>query len=117
MAGRDGPRIRLLRTRPRHCKRGRVRASKFARWRFSNVRGLYAQANCATDSLRVVSAKCLTLRELEAAAGFGSAVFLALDDARIAGKEATALKHAAQVRFIAHQRLGQAVPHCTGLAG
>jgi hypothetical protein len=31
------------------------------------------------------------LRELEAAAGFGFAVFLALDHARIAGEEATAL--------------------------
>src|SRR5215472_3330995 len=58
----------------------------------------------------------LPLRELEAAAGFGLAVFLALDHAGVAGEEAAALEHAAQLRLVAHQRLGKTVAHRAGLA-
>jgi hypothetical protein len=43
----------------------------------------------------------LTLRELEAAAGFGFAVFLALDDAAVAGEETLALQQRAQARLVA----------------
>src|SRR5215468_8731668 len=59
----------------------------------------------------------LALGELERAAGLGLAVLLALDHARVAGEEATALEHRAQVRLVVHQRLGNAVAHRAGLAG
>ena len=58
----------------------------------------------------------LALRELEAAAGLGAAVLLALDDARIAGQEAGALDRRAQRRLEPGQRLGDAVLDCSGLA-
>src|SRR3546814_14122985 len=55
--------------------------------------------------------KTLALRELEAAAGLGLAVFLTLDGAAVAGQEAGRLDRAAQRRFKAGQRLCDAVPH------
>ena len=58
----------------------------------------------------------LALRELEAAAGLGAAVLLALDDARVAGQEAFALDRRAQRRLVAGQRLGDAVLDRAGLA-
>ena len=59
----------------------------------------------------------LALRELEAAAGLGLAVLLALDDARVAGEEAGLLDGGAQRGLEAAQRLGDAVLDRTGLAG
>src|SRR5215475_8826029 len=56
------------------------------------------------------------LGELERAAGFGLAVLLALDHARVAGEEAAALEHGAQIRLVVHQRLGNAVAYRAGLA-
>src|SRR3546814_6701545 len=56
-------------------------------------------------------------RELEAAAGLGLAVFLALDDAAVAGEEAGALDGGTQRRLVAGQRLADAVLDCAGLAG
>jgi hypothetical protein len=61
--------------------------------------------------------KRLTLRELERAAGLGLAVLLALDDAAVAGQEATLLQHGAQARLEVGERLGDAVTNGTGLAG
>src|SRR4051812_48335176 len=58
----------------------------------------------------------LALRELEAAAGLGAAVFLALDDAAVAGEEAGLLDDSAQRRLVAGQRLGDAVLDRAGLA-
>src|SRR5439155_11696457 len=57
------------------------------------------------------------LGKLERAAGFGAAVFLALDHARVAGEKAVALEHGPQVRFVIQQRLGYAVAHRSRLAG
>src|SRR3546814_21045204 len=56
-------------------------------------------------------------RELEAAAGLGLAVFLALDDAAVAGEEAGALDGGTQRRLVAGQRLADAVLDRAGLAG
>ena len=58
----------------------------------------------------------LTLRELEAAAGLGAAVLLALDDAGVAGEEAGLLDDAAERGLEAGQRLGDAVLDRAGLA-
>src|ERR1051326_2093405 len=51
------------------------------------------------------------LRELEAAASLGAAVFLALHDARIAREEATLLQHWTQIRLIGDERFRDAVAH------
>jgi hypothetical protein len=59
----------------------------------------------------------LALRELEAAAGFGAAVFFALDDTRIAGEETAALEHRTQVRLIAQQRFGKTMAYGARLTG
>src|SRR3546814_19342359 len=56
-------------------------------------------------------------RELEAAAGLGLAVFLALDDAADAGEEAGALDGGTQRRLVAGQRPADAVLDRDGLAG
>src|SRR3984893_2203076 len=76
------------------------------------------------NSLRVLrvsvvqtSYLALALGELEAAAGFGFAVFFALDDAAVAGQEALALQQRAQARLVAGQRLADAVAPRAGLAG
>src|SRR5580704_4911732 len=58
----------------------------------------------------------LPLRELEAAAGLGLAVFLALDDAAVAGEEPAMLQRRAQSRLVEHQRPADAVAHRAGLA-
>ena len=58
----------------------------------------------------------LALRELEAAAGLGLTVLLALDRAAVAGQEAGGLDHAAQTRLVAGQRLADAVLDRAGLA-
>src|SRR5581483_6506394 len=110
MAARAGPHIRLSTIRQRRRMRGRARASKSARWRFSDptFRGA-PLARARNDKL--------PLRELEAAARLGPAVLLALDDARVAGEEAAALEHAAQIRLVPHQCFGKAVANRTGLAG
>src|SRR5579883_3606918 len=72
----------------------------------------------AAPSGRAASIRsCLTFGELEAAARLGLAVLLALDHTRVAGQEAAAFEHRAQVRLVPHQRLGQAVAHGAGLAG
>src|SRR5271165_1194363 len=59
----------------------------------------------------------LALRELEAAAGLGLAVLLALDDTAVARQEALGLQQRAQARLEIGQRLGDAVADGTGLAG
>src|SRR5690606_6048442 len=61
--------------------------------------------------------EALALRELEAAAGLGAAVLLALDHAAVAGEEASCLDGAAQRRLELGERLADAVLDCTGLAG
>ncbi len=48
--------------------------------------------------------KTLTLRELEAPAGFGFTVFLALDFAAVAGQEAACLEYAAQIWLVINER-------------
>src|SRR5882757_1450063 len=58
----------------------------------------------------------LALGELEAAAGAGAAVLLALDDAAVARQEAALLHGAAQVRLVLGERLRDAVAHRAGLA-
>src|SRR5260370_10994500 len=65
----------------------------------------------------VVQSAYLALGELEAAAGFGFAVFFALDDAAVAGEKALALQQGAQARVLAGERLADAVAHPAGLAG
>src|SRR2546421_2799362 len=51
----------------------------------------------------------LPLRELEAAARLGTAVLLALDDARIAREKPACFQRGAQIGFIGDQRLGNAM--------
>src|SRR5215470_20054691 len=95
---------------------GRGKASKSGRWRFSRSRfrqQLFERQNLASAEL----ASRLPLRELEAAARFGAAVFLALHHARIAREKAAALEHATQFRLVPHQCLGEAVAHGAGLTG
>src|SRR5690348_5685699 len=65
---------------------------------------------------RIRSGKRLALRELEAAAGLGAAVLLALDHAGVAGEEAGLLDDAAERGLVARQRLGDAVLDRAGLA-
>src|SRR5208282_3173238 len=95
-AARAGPRIPPSTIRRHRRTHARARASKSARWRFSETN--------------------LALRELEAAARFGLAVFLAFDHPRVAGDEAAALEHSAQLRLVPDQRLGQTMAHRAGLA-
>jgi hypothetical protein len=57
----------------------------------------------------------LALRELEAAAGFGLAVFLALDGAAVAREEATFLKSWTKVWLKMGKGARNAVAHGTGL--
>src|SRR5579883_954968 len=59
----------------------------------------------------------LALRELEATSRLGAAVFLALDDARVAGEEARLLQRRAQVRLVIGEGAADAVAHRTRLAG
>src|SRR5688500_2573714 len=59
----------------------------------------------------------LALRELEAAAGLGLAVLLALDDSRVAGQEALALHRRAELRLVAGEGGRDAVADRAGLAG
>src|ERR1700691_2792786 len=56
------------------------------------------------------------LRKLEARAGFLVAIFLAFDDARIAGQEAFLLEGRAQIGLVIGQGLGKAVAHRAGLS-
>src|SRR6188768_890911 len=58
----------------------------------------------------------LALRELEALAGLGAAVLLALDHAAVAGQEAGGLDRGAQRGLELRQRLADAVLDRTGLA-
>src|SRR5437660_4368621 len=64
-----------------------------------------------------VKARASALRELEASTGFLLAVFLALDDARVAGEEALALQRGPEIRLEVRQRLGKPVAHRAGLPG
>src|SRR5690242_7229775 len=57
----------------------------------------------------------LPLRELEAAARLGLAVFLALDDAAVPGQKAAMLQDRAQPRLVEGQGPADAVAHGTGL--
>src|SRR4051812_49454769 len=56
------------------------------------------------DRLSLFGLLRLTLRELEAAAGLGAAVLLALPDARIASQEAFPLHGGAKARLVAGKR-------------
>src|SRR5262245_29835024 len=67
------------------------------------------------DSEAGRSRSLLALRELEAAAGLGAAVFLALDHAAVAREKAALLEHRSQLRLEEGQRLRQAVTHCSRL--
>ena len=58
----------------------------------------------------------LALRELEAAAGLGAAVLLALDDAWVTSEEPGLLDEGAERRLVAGQRLGDAVLDRAGLS-
>src|SRR5271167_2999111 len=57
------------------------------------------------------------LGELEAAAGLGLAVFLAFDDAAVAGQEPLVLEEWPQARLVIGQGLADAVAHRAGLTG
>src|SRR5207248_4131994 len=59
----------------------------------------------------------LALRELEAAAGLGAAVLLALNDAAVAGQETLALDRDAQCRLVTGQCGRDAVTDGARLAG
>src|SRR5690606_24013333 len=59
----------------------------------------------------------LALGELEGPAGLGLAVLLALDDAAVAGQEATLLEDRTQARLEVGEGLGDAVTNSTGLTG
>src|ERR1700732_2189534 len=59
----------------------------------------------------------LALRELEAPAGFLLAVFLALDDARVAGQETFFLENGAQIRLVIDKSLGKPGAHGARSAG
>src|SRR5439155_11814700 len=59
----------------------------------------------------------LSLRVLRAAAGLVLAVFLAFDDAAVAGQEAAMLQHWTQPGLVEGERLADAVPYRAGLAG
>lgn len=65
--------------------------------------------------LQIGNVADLTLRELEAPAGFRAAIFLALDHAAIAGEEASGFHDAAKLGFIFGQRLADAMLDCAGL--
>src|SRR6266542_4204932 len=71
----------------------------------------------ATRPFCCVSLGGSALRELERATRFRLAVLLALHHAGVAGEEAAALEHAAQVRLVIGQRLRQAVTHGPRLPG
>ena len=58
----------------------------------------------------------LALRELEAAAGFGLAVFLAFNGAAVTGQEAALFEGRAKVRLKISEGTRNAVTHGTGLA-
>src|ERR1700731_4797155 len=59
----------------------------------------------------------LPLGVLRAAAGLVAAIFLALDDAAVAGQEAAMLQYRPQPRLVEGERLADAVPHRAGLTG
>src|SRR5690554_1046487 len=61
--------------------------------------------------------RSLALGELEGAASLGPAVLLTLDDAAVAGQEATLLEDRAQARLEVVQRLRNAVTDGAGLTG
>src|SRR5690606_633296 len=58
----------------------------------------------------------LALGELEGAASLGAAVLLALDGARVTGKEATLLQHGAKLRLEVGEGARDAVTHGACLA-
>src|SRR4051812_22459984 len=70
----------------------------------------------AASALVALALETLAFGELERAPRFAPAVFLALDNARVAGEKAALFERPAQIGLEVHQRLGQAVPHRAGLA-
>jgi hypothetical protein len=94
--------------------RAEYRRSWLDRWR-SEERAKHSRPVHRFARSQLLAALTLALGELEAAARLGLTVLFALDDTRIARKEAAALEHRAQIRLVAHQRLGQAVTHRAGL--
>src|SRR5579872_6294885 len=75
-----------------------------------------AAAATAAARVRPLDPGVLPFGELEAAARFGLAVFLALHDAAVAGQEAAMLQEGAQPRLVKGERPADAVPDRTGLA-
>src|SRR5689334_8146744 len=75
-----------------------------------------ARASGGEEGESAAAPRRLALRELEAATGFGFAVFLALDDTAVPGEEPLALQQGAQARLVAGQGLADAVAHGAGLA-
>src|SRR5690554_301127 len=69
------------------------------------------------DPSAIFGSSSLTLGELEGLAGLGLAILLALDNAAIAGQEATLLEHWAQARLEEVESLGDTVTHGAGLTG
>src|SRR5215472_13158661 len=74
---------------------------------------------CARKNFRAHWFACgySALRELEASAGFGVPVFLALDHARISGKKTVRLERGAQSRLVGNENAADAMAHSAGLTG
>src|SRR6185436_8476812 len=68
-------------------------------------------------SLKICKTDDLALRELEALAGAGLAVLLALDFARVAGEQAGAAKRGLVFLVVFDEGAGEAETDGTGLAG
>src|SRR5207244_11708648 len=100
-------------------RRSRSKTSPRRSLRLSNMsvpyRDILAAAGTAAPRHRHYATGS-ALGELEAAAGLGFAVLLALDDAAVAGQKALALQKGAQARLVPGQRLADAVTHRPGLA-
>src|SRR5512133_1332166 len=75
------------------------------------------RASAARPRARRREASVLALRELEALAGAGAAVLLALDRARVARHEAGLLEHRPELRIVVAERAADAVSDRAGLAG
>src|SRR5438128_8982927 len=79
--------------------------------------GSGSSSRCSGGASRRRRYARLPLAELEAAAGLGAAVLLALDDAAVAGQETLALDRDAQCRLIAGQCGRDAMTDSARLAG
>src|SRR4051812_25537905 len=91
--------------------RFRSTSTKKIRWRWPRNEWRTKQngASHFCKALSLILRKRLPLGELEAAARFGTALFLALDPARIARKEAACLQSGTQIGLKGDERLGDAM--------